>query len=113
MVRLNPALADRLTVVASAGRIVDETSNSFYAVVASDAEGALGLNPSGGYIDKLLTQPDRELYDALRTGLGARPSRCSLSPRRPRPIPTGSPPRNVGGPNGWPRTPPSNPNVSS
>lgn len=72
MVRLSKALSGRLTVLPSTGRIVDETTGSYYAVIASDADGTLGLNPSGGYIDELLTQPSRDLYDALRTGLGAR-----------------------------------------
>jgi phage terminase large subunit-like protein len=72
MVRLSPHLAEQLTVIPSTGRISHEASGSFYTTVAGDAPGALGFNPSGAYIDELLTQPDRELYDALRTGLGAR-----------------------------------------
>lgn len=72
MVRLNPSLRDRLSVIPSTRRIIDERTGSFYAVVAGDAAGSLGSNPSGAYIDELLTQPDRELYDAVRTGLGAR-----------------------------------------
>ena len=50
----------------------DETTGSFYQVVAGDAEGNLGENPSGAYIDELLTQRDRELFDTVRTGMGAR-----------------------------------------
>ncbi|MCL2585992.1 MAG: terminase large subunit, partial [Streptosporangiales bacterium] len=47
-------------------------SASFFAVTAGDALGALGSNPHAAYIDELLTQPDREMYDALRTGFGTR-----------------------------------------
>lgn len=72
MVRHSPQLSERLIVHSSAHRIIDESTGSFYATVAGDAPGALGFNPSGAYIDELLTQPDRELYDAIRTGLGAR-----------------------------------------
>jgi phage terminase large subunit-like protein len=72
MVRNNPVLAARLAVVRSIQRIADEQTGSFYQVVAGDAEGNLGENPSGAYIDELLTQPDRELYDAVRTGMGTR-----------------------------------------
>ena len=72
MVRNSSALADRLTVVASAGRIVDEQTGSVYAVTAGDALGALGFDPSGAYIDELLTQPSRDLYDAVRTSFGSR-----------------------------------------
>jgi phage terminase large subunit-like protein len=72
MVRLSRPLAKRLTVVPSTARIIDESTGSFYTTVAGDAPGALGFDPSGAYIDELLTQPDRELYDAIRTGFGAR-----------------------------------------
>jgi phage terminase large subunit-like protein len=72
MVRLSPSLAGRLDVRHSVRRIVDEATGSFYSVVASDALGNLGSNPSAGYIDELLAQPNRELYDVLRTGLGTR-----------------------------------------
>jgi phage terminase large subunit-like protein len=72
MIRNSAELAARLTVVASANRIVDEATGSLYAVVAGDAAGSLGFDPSGAYIDELLTQPGRELYDAMRTSFGAR-----------------------------------------
>jgi len=72
MVALSPVLRSRLTVMKGAQRISDETSASFYQVVAGDAEGNLGENPSGAYIDELLTQRDRELYDTIRTGMGTR-----------------------------------------
>ncbi len=72
MVALSPVLRSRLTVMRGAERISDETTASFYQVVAGDAEGNLGENPSGAYIDELLTQRDRELYDAIRTGMGTR-----------------------------------------
>ena len=32
----------------------------------------LGVGPHAAYIDELLTQPSRDLYDALRTGFGTR-----------------------------------------
>jgi phage terminase large subunit-like protein len=72
MVQLSPTLRRRLVVIPSAKRIVDEATGSVYAVTAGDAPGALGLNPHAAYIDELLTQPDRELYDAIRTGMGTR-----------------------------------------
>jgi phage terminase large subunit-like protein len=72
MVQLSPALARRLRVIKGSIRIVDEQTASFFAVMAGDAMGALGENPHAAYIDELLTQPDRQLYDALRTGFGSR-----------------------------------------
>jgi phage terminase large subunit-like protein len=72
MVRNSVTLGERLTVIPSQGRIVDEATGSLYAITAGDAPGALGFDPSGAVIDELLTQPTRELYDALRTSFGAR-----------------------------------------
>jgi len=72
MVALSPILAKRLTVARGSRRIVDESTASFFAVTAGDALGALGSNPQAAYIDELLAQPSRDLYDALRTGFGSR-----------------------------------------
>jgi len=72
MTELSPVLGRRLQVAKGARRIVDPRMASFFAVIAGDAMGALGPNPHAAYIDELLTQPSRDLYDALRTGFGAR-----------------------------------------
>ena len=72
MVALSPVLTHRLTVANGARRIVDESTASFFTVIAGDALGALGVGPHAAYIDELLSQPNRELYDALRTGFGTR-----------------------------------------
>ena len=72
MVELNPTLSGRLQLVKYARRIVDPKTASFYSVTAGDALGSLGGNPHGAYIDELLTQPSRDLYDVLKTGWGAR-----------------------------------------
>lgn len=72
MVELSKPLRDRLAVLRGVRRIVDEETASFFAIIAGDALGALGTGPHGAYIDELLTQPSRELYDALRTGFGTR-----------------------------------------
>ena len=72
MVELSPVLAKRLGIMRSYSRIVDESTSSFFAVMAGDALGSLGANPHGAYIDELLTQPSRDLYDVIRTGWGTR-----------------------------------------
>jgi phage terminase large subunit-like protein len=72
MVELNPVLHRYLRVANGARRIFAPATASFFAVTAGDALGALGPSPHGAYIDELLAQPNRELYDALRTGFGAR-----------------------------------------
>ncbi|ACU37171.1 terminase large subunit [Actinosynnema mirum] len=72
MVALSPVLSKRLVVKDHVKRIVDEKTSSFYEVIAADATGNLGHNPSGVIFDEVLTQPDGRLWDALRTGMGTR-----------------------------------------
>jgi len=72
MVRNSVALSERLQVIPSSGRIVDNATGGLYSILAGDAAGSLGLDPSGIVIDELLSQPDRQLYDAMRTSFGAR-----------------------------------------
>lgn len=72
MVQLSPVLSGRLRVLKNTHRIVDESTASFYGVVPSDDAGLLGANPHAAYIDELLTQRDRNAYDAIRTGMGTR-----------------------------------------
>jgi phage terminase large subunit-like protein len=72
MVELSPILSKRLTIVASKKRIIDPSTNSFYAVLPGDASGALGTNPSMVLFDEVLTQKDRHLWDAMRQGFGTR-----------------------------------------
>lgn len=72
MVELSPFLSKRLTVIDSKNRIIDPKTGSFYQVVASDAGGNLGTNPHGIVFDEVITQPNRALWDDLKTGMGAR-----------------------------------------
>jgi phage terminase large subunit-like protein len=72
MVRRSPDLYRTLNLLPSVGRIVDERKGRLFAILAGDAQGSLGLNASGAYIDELLSQPDRDLYDAVRTSMGNR-----------------------------------------
>src|SRR6185312_11123033 len=77
MVELSPVLSSlveqkELAVIDSKRRIVYEPTGSFYQVVASDAGGNLGTNPHGILFDEVITQPSRELWDDLKTGMGTR-----------------------------------------
>jgi len=72
MVELSPILSKRLIVKKHEKRIVDEKSGSYYEVIAADAAGNLGHNPHGIVFDEVLTQPNGELWDALRTAMGTR-----------------------------------------
>lgn len=72
MVEASPYLKSRLKVIDSKKRIIYAATNSFYQVIAADAGGNLGLNPTGIVFDEVLTQPNRDLWDALKTAMGAR-----------------------------------------
>jgi phage terminase large subunit-like protein len=72
MVELSPVLRRRLKVNRHTKRIVDERTASYYEIVAADAEGNLGHNPHGIVFDEVLTQPNGDLWDAMRTAMGTR-----------------------------------------
>ncbi len=72
MVELSPVLTKRLRVVESTKTIIDPQTDSFYRVIAADGAGNLGQNPHGILFDEVIAQPSRELWDALKTGMGAR-----------------------------------------
>jgi len=72
MVQLSPVLSKRLKENKAARRIYDEKSGSYYEIITADAEGELGHNPHGFVLDEVLSQPDRTLWDSLRTAAGAR-----------------------------------------
>lgn len=72
MVRNNPALAGMLKVTDGIKRISCARNNGYYQAIAADADVAHGKNPHTVLFDELHTQPNRRLYDGLKTGMGAR-----------------------------------------
>jgi phage terminase large subunit-like protein len=74
MVQLSPTLNSRegLRVRNHDRRIVDARTGSIYTVLARDALGNLGLNPSAILFDEVIAQPDGRLWEAMRTATGAR-----------------------------------------
>ena len=71
MVAASPALAQRVRVYRNKTMEFAET-DSRYIVLSSDAYTKHGLNPSCIVFDELHAQPNRELYDVLRTAMGKR-----------------------------------------
>lgn len=71
MVQLSPLLCKLLVIRAHLKRIIYPARNSFYQVIAADAAGALGSNPSGVAADEILAWRDRSMWDAQRTGMGS------------------------------------------
>lgn len=58
--------------VTSFRREIRAAHHSRYQVLSADAYTKHGLNPHGVVFDELHAQPNRDLYDVLRTGMGAR-----------------------------------------
>lgn len=72
MVRLSTVLRKRITCKEHSKRLVDEQTASYYEVIAADAAGNLGHNPHGVVFDEVITQPNADLWNALRTAMGTR-----------------------------------------
>lgn len=71
MVRMSPILSRRLKIINHKKRIIDDRTHSVYAVIAADAGGALGSNPSGVGADEILAWHDGGMWEAMRTGMGS------------------------------------------
>lgn len=72
IVQLSPKLRPYVEIIDSKKRLVYARTNSFYQVLPGDAAGALGVNASAVLFDEVLTQRDRNLWDAMRQSFGTR-----------------------------------------
>src|SRR5262245_52732117 len=72
MILANPRLADRVTIRDFNKTIEDTVTGSVYTALSADARKAHGLSPSFAVLDELAQWPNRDLYDALVSGGGAR-----------------------------------------
>jgi phage terminase large subunit-like protein len=72
MVNLSPPLRKRLGIYKQSKRIYDARTASYYQVVAADAAGNLGHNPHGILYDEIVAAPSADLWNAMRTAMGAR-----------------------------------------
>ena len=70
MVQASPELSRRSQVFKRS--ITVEKTKSAYHVLSADAYSKHGLNPSAVIFDELHAQPNRDLWDVLKTGMGAR-----------------------------------------
>ncbi len=68
MVRNNRRLTERLTVLDSRRRIIDEQTFSFYQVLSAETFTKHGLNPSAVFFDELHAQPTPDLWEVLTAG---------------------------------------------
>jgi phage terminase large subunit-like protein len=72
MIRTHKYLRPRCNVLRHSKMIEDLETGSMYAALSSDAKTKMGLNPSFVVYDELGSSPDRELYDAMDSAMGAR-----------------------------------------
>lgn len=72
MMQLSSPLAKRLKHNKNSRRLIDEKTASWYEIITADADGELGHNPHGFVLDEVLAMPDDSLWNAMRTGAGAR-----------------------------------------
>jgi phage terminase large subunit-like protein len=74
MVYRSPALRRKYKVLPTIKEIrnKEKERNACYKAISADAGGAHGLNPHAIIFDELHTQTTRDLWDALKTGMGAR-----------------------------------------
>lgn len=70
MIQASPKLKKRCII--RKREIIVKKTKAIYKVVSADAKTKHGLNPHGIFFDELHTQPNRELYDTLRTGRGTK-----------------------------------------
>lgn len=71
MVELSPPLRGRIDRY-KRNRMVFAATGSYYETVPADASGNLGHNPHGGIVDEAQEQPNGDLWDAIRQGMGTR-----------------------------------------
>lgn len=71
MVRADPELS---AIIRIQRWHLEGPQDSIYRVLSADAELQQGLNPSFVIFDEVHVQPNRDLWDAMRFGMGARPN---------------------------------------
>ena len=72
MVARDPYLSTRLQVLDHTKRIVDRETGSFYHAISAKAASKHGYNAHGVIYDELHAALNRELWDVLKTSMGAR-----------------------------------------
>ena len=72
MVRSNDDLSSMCQLYRQDKRIVCQSTNSFIRTIPAEASGLHGLNSHAVIIDEIHAQPNRDLYDVLKTSTVAR-----------------------------------------
>lgn len=72
MIRMSPELSRRCKIIDSQKRIVYYEYNSFYHAISAEAYSKHGASPTFVVYDEIHCAPNRDLWDVLATGMGAR-----------------------------------------
>lgn len=72
MVQSNPRLNSQLKVIPSTKRIVSQRAWGFMRAIPAEAGSSHGFSASSVLFDELHTQTNHDLYDVLKTSMGAR-----------------------------------------
>lgn len=72
MVRMNPILKKKCKILKAQKRIVRYDTNSFYRAISADSSTADGFNAHMVIYDEVHEAKNRDLYDKLKTSMGAR-----------------------------------------
>ena len=82
-VRSSSLLDGTLDVAERTRRMRWSSRNGALVVRSGDAKAELGLNPSMAFIDELLSQKNRDLWDAVKTAMGKRPESVLVTATTP------------------------------
>ena len=72
MIRMNPTLKKECKIVESQKRIIRAKTNSFYRAISAEASTKHGFNAHVVIYDEIHEARTRELYDVMKTSMGAR-----------------------------------------
>jgi phage terminase large subunit-like protein len=68
----SPILRSRLDFQQTTGRISFELNDGYFEPLGKDSDTGEGFNPHGTIFDELHAHPDRQMWDVIDSGLGAR-----------------------------------------
>lgn len=72
MIRMNKALLKKCKIIESQKRIIRADTNSFYRAISAEASTKHGFNAHVVIYDEIHEARNRDLYDVMKTSMGAR-----------------------------------------
>jgi phage terminase large subunit-like protein len=72
MIRMNKTLSAKCKIIESQKRIIRHETNSFYKAISAEASTKHGFNAHVVIFDEIHEAKNRDLYDVMKTSMGAR-----------------------------------------